>query len=400
MACAKPPEPGRATPPSNSVNFTLTQADERVAHALSMIERGDFGKGFDKEVVAIEKAIERLKVAGASEVQIKRLEGALSTIRGEGYAALKEEAESGKAHKTQGSKAVSNSKVVEALRDEVHEKSAARAREVLTTPGHWAHEAFKRELIRVVETAGKIPEVYKDTLARDAAMLLRVCPNAGGLVVAILTRGQPRGTFARRMQTEGNDAVGAAYEIMGTAALCAKGSKPVNTAHGAPELSIDPAKDRLVFGPKAFMNHKYAETKKVADRDRKSTEADAQIVKVDKDGSIREIGIDFKHVKESRTKGTSKDLRNQIEAVKEQIKSGVYDEFHFVSNGKFSDRFMKAVDAANDELLRLDRNETEEVVKDGTTSRKRATGDGMAKIAVHQYVSSIINDPLTDGETS
>ncbi|MCB1469855.1 MAG: hypothetical protein KDK08_22520 [Rhizobiaceae bacterium] len=368
---------------------------DTIGHARSLVAQGDIGPGLDRQIASIERAIDRLRSLGANEAQIGSLEGQLAQIRGEAMGAMRNEAEFGKARKAAGEKATSGEKVIGTFKDGASEKSAARARDVLTKTGHWAHEAFRQELFRVVEATGRIPEKYKETLARDAARLLEVCPKAGGLVTAMVTRGQPRGSFARRLATKGNDAVGAAYEIMGTAALCEKVSRPSNTKHKAPDLHIDPTKDKLVFGPKAYMNHRYAHDRRVADRSRKTTEADAQFFR-----EGREIGIDFKHVKEAGTRSSSKDLINQIDAVKEQIKAGQYAEFHFVTNGKFSPDLVEAVDAANDELLSLERRETEDVVREGVISRKSATGDGLAKIALHEHVNSIVDDPFSDGEVT
>ena len=395
MACAKPPEPGRATPPSDRSDFAVTQAQGLLKNIESMIAQGDLGDRLDQRMASAERAIERLAVAGASDAQVRSLNGRLSLVKGNAMGALRNEAEGGTAKKATNRKATSGARVFATFKNAASEKSSARARDVLSKPGHWAHEAFRDEIFRVVGANGKIPEKYKSTLAKDTAMLLQVCPHAGGLVTAMVMRGQPRGSFARRAASKGNDAVGAAYEVMGTAALCRKVSRPSNTKYKAPALHIDPNKDRLVFGPKAYMNHRYVYEGKAANRSRRTTEADAQLFR-----NGREIAIDFKHVKDARTRGSSAEFRNQIDAVKDQIKSGQYDEFHFVTNGRFSKTLKDAVDAANDELIALDKQETEDVVSEEVMSRESATGDGLAKIVLHEHVSSIADDPLSDGEIS
>ncbi|WP_371225376.1 hypothetical protein [Roseovarius sp. 2305UL8-3] len=330
------------------------------------------GDKFDKSIEAAERALDRLRSAGATEAQVRRVEGRLSQLRGDAMGAVRREAEGLRGDKAKGTKAPDGKQVLEKFREGAPDRSAQRASEVLTKPGHWAHEAFKQEVFRVIEANGKIPSDYKATLARDAAEMLKVCPSAGGLVAAMVTRGQPRGSFARRLSTKGNDAVGAAYEIMGTAALCKGASNPANTKHDAPKLSINPNKDKLVFGPKAYMNHRYAYDRKTADRDRRTVEADAQVFQ-----NGREVGIDFKHVKEAGTRGNSRDLNKQLSAVAEAISHGQYDEYHFVTNGRFSESFKDAVDEINDDLVK----------------------NGNAPIACHEHVTSISDDPYADQET-
>jgi hypothetical protein len=422
VACAKPPEPDRATPPSSACDFVLTQVLEKIAHAHGLVSQGNIADDLDREIAGIKRAIERLRNSGATDSQIRSLEGELARLVAEGFAAIRTEAESGKARKATGNKATAGARVIKLFKEGASEEAVKRARKVLTTPGHWAFEAFRKEILRVVEGNGKIPDEYKDSLAENVARLLVVCPEAGGLVAAMVTRDQPKGSFLRKFSIEtpgSNDAIGAAYEIMGTAALCQKVSTPSNTKHKAPELHIDPTKDKLVFGPKAYMNHHYAYKGKMADRSRQTSEGDAQFYR---DG--REIAIDFKHVKGARTRSLSKDLRNQVDAVKMQIKAGQYSEFHFVTNGKFSPKFKEAVDAANDELLNeasdandelldtsngevtalqreqlaIERQQTEILAEKYVRGNKTATSERLAKIALHEYVTSIPDDPLADGE--
>lgn len=371
MACGKPPEPGRATAPSDRRDFALTQARDLLESIESMIAIGEFGDKLSARMASAERAVERLKSTGRPESQLRKIEGRLDQLRGDARGADRREGVGLGRSKSRGEKAPSGEKVLKYFADGASERSARTCIEGLAKPGHWAHEDFKKEVFRVVEANGKIPDDYKGPLARDTAMLLRVCPSAGGLVAAMVTRGQPRGSFARRLNTKGNDAVGAAYEIMGTAALCNQVSKPANGRHNAPELSIDPAKDKLVFGPKAYMNHRYAHDRKVADRDRRTVEADAQLFQ-----NGREIAIDYKHVKEAGTRASSNELRTQLKAVSEAISHGQYDEYHFVTNGRFSNTFKEAVDEVNDRLIER----------------------GNTPIACHEYVNSIGNDPYTDRE--
>lgn len=399
MACAKPPEPGRATPPSDLLSFTTRQAEERIAHALDLIAAGDVEKELTADVKAIEAAIERMQRVGASEEEIARIRAGLERVKGEGESALRTQAVYGhKAQKTPGQAGVSKSEVQDLAKDGLAHESAIRAINILTSPGHWAHETFKMALFRVIEGAGKIPDEYKANLTEDVAMLLRVCPKAGGLVAAMLTRGQPQGSFMRRFQHKGNDAVGAAYEVMGTAALCRRSSPAVNQRHRGRSLEIDPIRDRLVFGPKSYLNHHYSEFGKVRDRGRASVEADAQFLRRETDGSYSEVGIDFKHVAEYKTVRADDALVRQIKAVGNQIAAGVYHEFHFVTNGRFSERVLKAVDEVNELLLTDEAKTMRELSEERVIDARRSTTSRTAKIVLHHHVMSIRDDPYAEGQ--
>lgn len=371
MACGKPPEPGRATAPSDRCDFALTQVQDLLESIESMISLGDMGDKLDARMASAERAIERLRSGGRPESQLRKIEGRFDKLRGDARGARRREAVGLGRSNSQHQKAPSGEKVLKYFADGASERSARTCIEGLEKSGHHAHKDFEKEVFRVIEANGKIPDRYKETLARDTAMLLRVCPSAGGLVAAMVTRGQPRGSFARRLDTKGNDAVGATYEIMGTAALCERVSKPANTRHNAPSLCIDPTKDKVAFGPKAYMNHRYAYDRKVADRGRRTVEADAQLFQ-----NGREVAIDFKHVKEAGTRGNSSELTKQMKAVAEAISHGHYDEYHFVTNGKFSESFKSAVESVNDDLV----------------------ANGNTPIACHEYVNSIGSDPHADGE--
>lgn len=399
MACAKPPEPGRATPPSSLLDFAVAQGEESIAHGLDLIASGDVGPKLTAAKSAIEAAIERMQRTGATDAEIEKMRAGLKRVEGEGLAAISHQAVYGGApQKTPGEAGVSKQRVLELAKDGLARESAGRAVTILTTPGHWAHEAFKSALFRVIEGAGKIPQEYKTALTGDAAMLLRVCPKAGGLVAAMLTRGQPQGSFMRRFQHRGNDAVGAAYEIMGTAALCRHSSPAVSQRHKARSLEIDPTRDRLVFGPKSYLNHQYNDFGKVKERGRGSVEADAQFLRREANGSFSEVAIDFKHVKEGKTVGSDEALVRQIKAVSKQIAAGVYDEFHFVTNGRFSERVQNAVDEVNELLLADEAKGTRGLRDDGVVDARHLSASATAKIVLHHHVMSIEDDPYSDGQ--
>jgi hypothetical protein len=380
------------------LDFARHQAEERVALSLDLIRSGDVHGKLDDQIALIETAILRMQRSGASEEDIRKVEASLQMVRNEGLKALQTEAITGTAQKTPGKAGVAESKLLVRAKEGLALESARRAIAILTKPGHWAFETYKTSLIKVIETAGKIPDEYKANLAEDTAFFLRVCPSAGGLIAAMLTRGQPQGSFERRFATRGNDPVGAAYEIMGTAALCRRSAPAVATKYAGRSLEIDPIRDRLTFGAKAYLNHSYGAAGQQVPAGRKSVEADAQFLRREKDGSYSEIGIDFKHVKNGETKEQSEALMRQIKAVGKAITQGHYHEFHFVTNGRFSEKVIAAVDKVNELLINHEAQTTEGLVKDGVVSSARVQGAIMAPIVLHHHVTSIHNDPHAAGE--
>jgi hypothetical protein len=385
LACGKPPVPGGATPAKEHSDYALLQAHHILENIGSLLARGDIGDKLDRSIKSAERAIERLKAAGATDAQLSSLEGELAKLQSGAMEALRKIAEGEDKKTFRNEKRKPPSEVLKAFKDGVTLQAAQKAKDVLAKPGHWAHEAFKKELLRSVEQGVKIPDQYREALPRDVAMLLKVCPNIGGFAAAMITRGQSRDPFAARLSSKNKPrALGAAYEIMAAAALCRKESKPANTGkdragndHKAPKLRIDPVNDKLSFGSKAFLNHRYSEKLgRVSDRPRRSTESDGHFYRPDRG----EVGIDMKHTS-GPAKGIS-ELRGELKAVAEQIGHGQYNEFHFVSNGEFSDPFKEAVDKVNNLLI----------------ERGHRSMEGLVPIAVHEHVTSIDNDPHSKKE--
>lgn len=234
----------------------------------------------------------------------------------------------------------------------------------LETNDHWRSREYKECLLRLVEQNSKIPERYREQLPHDVANVLRVCPDAAGLVKAMTLRGQngPLGSRAK-LGSDSNAAIGSAYELMGTAALIGKVSTPVN---GGPTLFINAGFDKVTFGPKSTINREMTKLGFVEPPTRRSIECDIRIGRPNLLGVYREIGVDFKHSKEE-TKHASADLKNQVENVIKAIRHGEIHEYHFVTNGKFGTSFRKVIDAANEELK----------------------ASGFSAIACHEYVLTV-----------
>jgi hypothetical protein len=221
----------------------------------------------------------------------------------------------------------------------------------MSDDSNWAAKEMRSDLIKIVESSGNIPEAYKQQLHHDLAVVLQMCPHAGGLVTELTDRGQRRATGSMsKLGSKGNAGVGSAYELMGAAALANTVHSPSNS--GAPDLFISVGNDIITFGDKSYLNGRRGDSGDWRSPARSTVECDLRIGRSTIDG-YREIGIDFKHRAEMGTTYSSENLVNQVEAVASVIKDGQLDEFHFVTNGTFGGSFPAKVAEVNAELVGL-----------------------------------------------
>ena len=151
---------------------------------------------------------------------------------------------------------------------------------------------------------------------------------------------------------------------MGTATLTRAVFQAGNGGHS---LHIDSGKDHITFGDKAGINGREDGTGKFQQRTRGTIECDLRIGRSTING-YREIGVDFKHVRGAHTRSTKADDHNQIVNVAKVIEDGTIHEYHYVTNGKFSDTFKGLIAEANASLV----------------------GEGRTPpISYHEYVSSV-----------
>lgn len=356
MACAKPPNPRSVTAPAKTAHPARATAADSMREIRELIRKTDptkiFQKGFDRA----EFLLERARNAGASPAELAKLEEQIRTLKGEGHRQMREQLIRhtplfGREGPSTASKANVNM-VIGAL-----EKN-----------GHWAEKEIRANLINMIERNGRIPDAYKPQLRHDVATVLRMCPHAGGLVRELTLRGQRGATgSSSKLGSQSNAGVGAAYEIMGAAALT-KGSKPSNP--GAPALFIQPGVDIVTFGDKSHMNQRSRDGVNWQSPTRTTIECDLRIAHPMGFEGYREIGIDFKHVSEG-ARHSSADLRNQVENVVEAIKEGQLHEYHFVTNREFGSGFKEVIAEANAELSRC----------------------GESLIGLHEYVTTLNTDP-------
>ncbi len=134
------------------------------------------------------------------------------------------------------------------------------------------------------------------------------------------------------------------YEMIGTAAL------KVNPPRGLAIYSTD----SLIFGAKSGTGHVLpadADYRHVTTTGRRSVESDVLIERTSGPPFFEytSIGVDFKF-RSGGSVGKDDNLKEQLEGVKSALLLGELSEYHFVSNTRFSDPFINAVDEVNDIL--------------------------------------------------
>lgn len=375
LACGKPPDPDRVTPPIKVRNPTVYHANDTMKHVQALIRRVTPGKALDKAMECAQRAIDRAKNSGAGPKELGMLMAQYDRLRSDALGRLRDNVLSPAKHKAPNEKSASRETVLKEFSEQAVQRNAAPIIRAIELKTNWQHEEVKQQLLKIIDSHEKLGKVYREQLVTDVADLLKICPSAAGIVKALTLRGQGEGmTLTKDISNRGNKAIGSAYEIMGTVALGQNASNAGNTKHKAPPLRINVGADHVVFGVKSYVNSSFPDGKTAVSPDRKTIESDIRIGRKTMEG-YREIGVDFKHVKDAGSKSIKKDDRNQIRNVAKIIQSGELHEFHFVSNGRFSKGFKEAIDEVNNELV----------------------ASNNQPIAFHEYVSTLVSDPLADG---
>jgi hypothetical protein len=355
LACANPPDPDHMTAPSELHHPTAVTASTTIVQLTQAIRNNAFGMSMQDAFERAEFAVACARRDGATVEEIARLEEKIRSLKGEAYHDLRQ---------ALPPKSFLG-RVTAAAQANVETMIKA-----LSSTGHWASKDAQANLVAMIERNGRIPDEYKAQLPTDVAAVLRACPQAGGLVTELTMRGQRGATgSSSKLGSKSNAGVGAAYELMGTAALTTRLSQPVNV--GAQPLYIQSGKDIVTFGDKTYLNRRSEDGVKWQAPTRRTIECDVRLGRLLIPDGIREIGVDFKHTKEMGQRNASADLKNQVENVVEAIKHGQIHEYHFVTNGSFGPGFREIINMANSELSRR----------------------GESAIGMHEYVTTLATDP-------
>ena len=333
------------------------------------------GKAIDDALARAERAVARAVAARLPENELQKLRNQLVNLKGLAQSRLRDNVLWPADPRRINQKQPESEYLAGKFSKLAAKRNLSTVVNALESETHWASKDFKQALLRMIEGNERLPDKYRESLPRDVAAVLRACPHAAGLVKELTFRGQRGATGSRsKLGSNSNSAVGSAYEIMGTAALTSKVFSPSNP--GAPKLWIWSGHDNIGFGPKYYPNRTLMDDGKTWDKlTRQSVEADLLIQKSSLLDGIREIGVDFKHVKEAGTRYSSAYHKNQVENVEKVIRQDLLQEYHFVTNGTFSASFKSEIDTANSRLVK----------------------DGLTPIAYHEYVSTMVSDPLSKG---
>lgn len=208
----------------------------------------------------------------------------------------------------------------EKIRSALNQASSRRFVAILSDPKDPAYWLVSKHLSKSIKSKmtqaelQKLPEAFRTIIEKQ--------PGAMGLFEkAPLHRGP------------GTSAVQHHYEIFSAAALI---SDSYRTARGN-TLSIGPG-DRVDFGIKFARD--YAQPKRYG-----TIEAD---ILVHKSALIsgKTVAIDSKY-SETGNYGAKKDLQRQLDGIRTGLRDGKIDEFYFVTNGKFGNRFKDMVKEEN-----------------------------------------------------
>jgi hypothetical protein len=317
---------------------------------LSAIRTLPPGKEFDRQLDRAQSLFDRVAAAGEGERVLAELNRRLAEIKAEASRTLRAVG----AGIPKASADPTTPAEPELPKDWSARPVAPVIRDALTDPKHLLHASVTVRLMTFVRGNEEISRPYEKQLPLDIADVLKQTPDALGLVKEAVNRGQRRPLASPGKIGTG---LGTVYEIMGTASLIHGSSKAANG--GGLPLRVDPL-DRLDFGIK--LQASYRDDARTLFQHRKTIEADLLIYRPPPQPNIffqhgQEIAIDFKHAKDGRgytdkdgrekTKAGSSALATQLAGVVSALKTGEIDEFHFVTNGHFSEAFQEAVNDAN-----------------------------------------------------
>lgn len=348
MACGKPPNPSSVSAPSPLRHPSPQSPTGALKELESVLRTSRAGPTIDNALSKTQFYLDRARRDGTDPETLRRLEATYEKLKGLAHERVRQQQQF-----------VYSLNPFRKVQSYASEYNIGFAKAAIGSPGHWASPDYRRNLDGIVAGSTRIPQLMKDQLYSDVVRVIEISPHGGGLVKALTNRGQSRATGSlAKLGNAGNAGLGTAYELMGTAALSYSPSTPVNREAGASSLFIEPGRHEVTFGDKIYLDRRLYDDQ----GRRQQIECDIRIYDP-KDQ--REVGVDFKHTQ--GTKHCSKYDRRQIEGVVQALIENHIDEYHFVTNGKFGDRFMEAIDSAN----------------------KALSDAGRAPIGCHQYVHTL-----------
>jgi hypothetical protein len=236
-------------------------------------------------------------------------------------------------------------------RDTLRKASSKTLIKILSDRKNPAYQAVSKMLASAMNS--KMTDEEKTKLPEAFLVVLKKQPNAMGLFEKAPTHRGP-----------GSSAVQHHYEIFSAAALISGAHKSV----GGKTLSINPG-DRVDFGIKYPRG--YAQPRRYG-----TIEADLLVGKSSL-MDARTVGIDCKF-SETGKFGAKDGLQRELDGIRTGFRDGKIDEFYFITNGTFGDKFKELVTKENLEIAkdyaarhnRLYEDETHGIDKDYLTEEE------------------------------
>lgn len=317
MACGKPPDPRKMTRPTSLRQPVIEPARLHLRAVEKEVNRSAIGDKFDEQMRRANKSVERARQAGLKAKELQKLEKELTKLKNEGKAKICSVA--GLSPK----------------------RLSPTVQKALTDPKHWLHPEFSDAIINYVKGNKTISPAYKVQLSKDIAEIIKTRPEALGIIKEASQRIKSGKAHIGGMLSNGK---GAVYDVMGTAALIRKGNSGSISANTNKKLIITPQSE-LLFGIRVPTERT---NKGTAARGTKVEQSTA-LWKTD---GTRRTGIHFSHDKGLDSHGNGQTPTGLVESVSRAICNGQIHDYHFVSNGSFSQKFKNAIAKANEEIIR------------------------------------------------
>ena len=176
MACAKPPNPDRITPPSPLGQPAIQPVLTALRDTEDRIRLNPPGASVDDAIRRTERLLQSASSSGISKAVQQRLEGQLQNLKNLAQSRMRDNVSRSAPMRHLGEKVASANWVMKAFSRDSAKRNAPRVIRALENRDHWQSKEYKELLIRMIEGNARIPQEYKEQLPNDVAKILRSLP--------------------------------------------------------------------------------------------------------------------------------------------------------------------------------------------------------------------------------